>query len=311
MSPPKDHVCVCICTYKRPAMLGRLLETLRDQKTDGLFTYSAVVVDNDAAGSARPVVERARRESSFPVRYETEPEQNISLARNRALRASDGAFLAGIDDDEYAEEAWLLTLYKAVGTFACDGVLGPVRPAFELKPPRWATKGGVFERKAFPTGTKLNNPHDMRCGNFFLAGKIVRDNDELFDPRFGKTGGEDVDFFRRMLSRGYDFVWCQEAAVYESVPPGRLTRSYLLKRALLRGVVSARLAPLVSFNTLKSLAALVLYSAALPFLFVFRNRLFMPLLIKNCDHAGKVLARFGIRPLKQRSTLDSPVREQS
>ena len=149
----------------------------------------------------------------------------------------------------------------------------------------------------------------MRCGNFFLARRVVLDGGELFDPGYGKTGGEDVDFFRRMLGRGYRFVWCQEAAVFESVPPHRLTRSYLLRRALLRGVVSARLAPLVSLNTLKSLAAIGLYTAALPFLFVLRNRAFMPLLIRDCDHIGKVLARCGIRPLTERASLEAPAGE--
>ena len=47
-----QHVSVCICTYKRPVLLKRLLEGLGEQDTSGLFTFSIVVVDNDQIGRA-------------------------------------------------------------------------------------------------------------------------------------------------------------------------------------------------------------------------------------------------------------------
>jgi succinoglycan biosynthesis protein ExoM len=281
-------------------MLAHLLDTLKTQEARGLFSTSIVVVDNDADRSAEEVVLQAARDGSVPLRYEVEPEQNISLARNRALRAAEGDFLAGIDDDEFAGPHWLFELYRAVQEYGCDGVLGPVVPSFEVPPPGWVTKGAIFERKSFPSGTPLLNPRDMRCGNFLLARRIVDENEALFDPKFGMTGGEDVDFFARMLGRGYRFVWVSEVSVSETVPAERLKRSYPLKRALLRGVVSARQAPLFSPNTAKSLTAVLLYTAALPILFVFRNRLFMRILIKDCDHIGKVLARCGIRVVQHR-----------
>ena len=56
MSDLIQHICVCICTYKRPVLLRRLLEGLGDQDTSRLFTFSIVVVDNDRSESARGVV---------------------------------------------------------------------------------------------------------------------------------------------------------------------------------------------------------------------------------------------------------------
>src|SRR5215469_9249606 len=43
-----QHICVCICTYKRPGPLQRLLKGLEGQETQGLFSFSVVVADNDA-----------------------------------------------------------------------------------------------------------------------------------------------------------------------------------------------------------------------------------------------------------------------
>ena len=58
----KDHISVCICTYHRNHMLERLLRTMALQDTGGLFDYSIVVVDNDAAGPAREAVMQLKNE---------------------------------------------------------------------------------------------------------------------------------------------------------------------------------------------------------------------------------------------------------
>ena len=94
------HICVCVCTYKRPELLRRLLEKLQDQETGGRFTFSAVVADNDAACSAETLVASFSRRSSIQVIYCREPEKNIALVRNRALEHAVGEFIVFIDDDE-------------------------------------------------------------------------------------------------------------------------------------------------------------------------------------------------------------------
>ena len=56
MALKHDHICVCICTYRRPKLLTRLLSQLQNQTTDHIFTYSVVVVDNDYSESAKKIV---------------------------------------------------------------------------------------------------------------------------------------------------------------------------------------------------------------------------------------------------------------
>ena len=51
-----NHIAVCVCTYKRPQMLQRLLDDLSVQETGGAFEFSIVVMDNDPSRSAEPVV---------------------------------------------------------------------------------------------------------------------------------------------------------------------------------------------------------------------------------------------------------------
>jgi succinoglycan biosynthesis protein ExoM len=298
------HITVCICTYKRPNLLMRLLETLVAQETAGLFEYSVTVVDNDAGESARYVTESVARDSAMPIRYHVEPLQNIALARNRAVTNTIGDFLALIDDDEFPDNAWLLNLLNACRDYGADVALGPVKPYFESTPPQWIIDGQFCERPSFATGTFIKDPKYTRTGNALLDRSLIIEENELFNPAFGKTGGEDVDFFRRLLKKNKAIVWCDAAYVYESVPPERLTRAYFLRRALLRGVVNADHAPMLSRDFAKSLVAAVVYVSMLPFLVLISHGLFMRYLIRACDHLGKVMAKFGFRLVTERKVLN-------
>src|SRR5213080_4720223 len=104
------HVSVCICTYKRPHLLERLLDELGNQETGELVTYSIVIADNDASRSAEAVVREFEAGSPISVIYCVEPVQNIALARNKAIENAKGDFVAFIDDDEFPTRTWLLTL---------------------------------------------------------------------------------------------------------------------------------------------------------------------------------------------------------
>jgi succinoglycan biosynthesis protein ExoM len=303
ISSEADHISVCVCTYKRPKLLGRLIGEIQHQTTKQLFTYSVVVVDNDSAQSAKDTVKSFRAKSSVLIDYCVEPEQNISLARNRAVRNAKGNFVAFLDDDEFPLNTWLLNLYQTQGQYAADGVLGPVKPYFESEPPAWILKGKICERKSYVTGTVLKKPRDTRTGNVLFAKRIFDSEQNPFNPDFGKTGGEDVDFFRRMMLKGFTFIWCNEASVYESVPAERLTWSYHLKRALLRGMVSLQSPPLKIkiISVAKSLIAAVVYSLMLPFCLIAGVHIFMKYLIRYFDHIGKLMAAVGFHIIKERN----------
>lgn len=279
-------------------MLGRLLAKLEKQETEDLFNFSVVVVDNDKSESARTIVESFALQSWISVRYDVEPEQNIALARNLALTNAQGNFLALIDDDEFPRRNWLLLLFKALKRYNCDGVLAPVLPLFEQKPPEWVLKGDYFDRPSHPTGHALEWKN-TRSGNALLKRELFPKGQAWFDPTFG-SGGEDRDFFRRMIEKGCVFIWCNEAAVYETVPPNRWKRTTLLKRALLRGKMALNSTGTGQLSVLKSVIAIVAYATSLPVFAILGQHIFMKYLIKLCDHLGKVLAFFGIDLVKEK-----------
>ena len=54
---------------------------LQRQDTNGEFTFSIVVSDNDSSQSARSVVEAFARTATIDTAYCVETQQNIALAR--------------------------------------------------------------------------------------------------------------------------------------------------------------------------------------------------------------------------------------
>jgi succinoglycan biosynthesis protein ExoM len=292
-----EHITVCICTYRRPHLLAKLLKSIASQATDDAFTVSICVVDNDANASAREAVSEFADRAAIPIRYLIEPEQNIARARNRAVENADGAYVAFIDDDEMPDPRWLVLLHKMCQDTGAAGVLGPVLPLFQVPPPEWIIRGKILDRPAKKTGEVLSWP-DTRTGNVIMRRALFVEGGYRFDVRYGR-GGEDKEFFRRMIGRGKLFVWCDEAVVREIIPPSRCTRSFQLKRALLRGKVSVPV-PFTGIRySLKSIAAILAYLPLLPVLLAVSHGQFMKYLIKACDHLGRLIAFLGLNVIRE------------
>ena len=291
-----EHICICICTYQRPQYLKRLISRLSSQETGGLFAYSIVVADNDRLRSAEPVVRELAASSSIPIHYCVESQRNIALARNKAVSNASGDFIAFIDDDEFPEKDWLFSLFSTCENYGVDGVLGPVRRHFDEPPPRWLLKSRFYDRQVIPTGTTVHW-QEARTGNALLRKKVLDSTEPHFLPHF--RSGEDRDFFRRKIEQGYKFIWSADGVVYETVPPARWKRRYMLRKALLRGA-SVSLAPTCgAVSIAKSLLAVPVYAVALPFAAFVGHHHFMSLLVRMFDHLGKLLALMGLNPVKE------------
>ena len=231
------NISLCIATYRRPDRLGALLTDLARQE---LRPAEVVIVDNDAAGSARAVADSARAQGApFPIHYDIQPQRNIALTRNLTVAMCTGEWVAFVDDDERAPAAWLRQLAQAATAHAADGVLGPVVPEVPAHAPAWIRRGRFYDFPRMATGglVPLNR---MRFGNVLLRGAPLRAQPGPFDPAYGLSTGEDADLLIRMVRQGAKIIWCDEAVVTEPIEDKRLSLPWLLQRALSGGQEFAR-----------------------------------------------------------------------
>jgi succinoglycan biosynthesis protein ExoM len=231
-------ISVCVCTFRRPESLKRMLESLFEQ-CDETPHFEVVLVDNDAAGTAKPVFAWAA-DRGMDVRYELEPVQNVARARNRGVREVRGEYVAFIDDTGTAGPRWLIELVTAVKRHRADGAFGPVHRRFAAGGRAWIHEGGFFDDRIKPTGTPLAW-NEARTGNALIRREALDGWEGPFDEAFGLTGGEDVDLFERMLRRGARLIAVESAPVVSALSAGRATVRWLTRRHFNNGLICTRI----------------------------------------------------------------------
>ncbi|KAF0815391.1 putative glycosyltransferase EpsH [Andreprevotia sp. IGB-42] len=232
-------VAILVCTFRRPGMLSDLLDSMAALERDGLQP-SLYVIDNDPARSAAEVVAARQAGFPFPLTYLHEPQQNISLARNRGLDNANADYIAFIDDDEVAVSGWLKSLVSTAGNFQAQLVFGPVTPIYPPDMPHWLIEGGFYERATHPSGTPMPLL-EARTGNVLIDSRILGTPALRFDPALGLSGGEDYVFFRHLYAAGAKGVFAEDAEVREEVPAARANARWLVKRSFRVGSVEATL----------------------------------------------------------------------
>lgn len=226
-------VAICIPTFRRAADLTRLLAALpaviKAARSSGYLGEAVVIViDNDEGESAREIVQAA----GLSVRYVVERERGVVAVRNRALDEAAGQDLAVfIDDDETpADVRWLEFLLMTQDEFGAAAVAGPVRTVTEDPLDSWIVAGGFFartHRAGLATGSLISR---AATNNLLLDLRVVEKLGVRFDPRFGRTGGEDSLFTSQLHAGGARMVWSADAEVLDHLPVDRRTRSHAIER---------------------------------------------------------------------------------
>lgn len=224
------QIAIGIITFKRPDSLKRLLDALAGQQFgySPAPTFAAVVVDNDAAGSARAVCDEARARG-LAVTYIVEPLQGIPLARNRVLDAlPDGCeAVAWIDDDESPDANWLNALVATRSDTGADIVMGSIEAILPEGCPGWVKNGGFFNRRRFIDRATLGEGATNNC---LMSVEAIRAKNLRFAEKMRFNGGTDTYFFRQAARAGLRIVWAADAVVKDYVPLERCRLGWLLQR---------------------------------------------------------------------------------
>ena len=244
---PGKKICsiaVCICTFRRPEGLQRLLEELDAQifPTVSTPTVTVIVADNSPERSAAEACET--RMGKWPLVYLHEPRPGISHARNTALAAvpEQADYVAMIDDDEVPDPDWLDQLLYTAGRSGADVIVGRTSPVFPARTPEWIAATGFFPKPQEQDSLQELDPDPPAATcNVLVRAALLGKSGLNFDPSLALSGGEDKLLFQSLKLGGYRFVWAATAQVHEDIPVERANLSYMLREAYRRGCVKFRI----------------------------------------------------------------------
>jgi len=205
---------------------GEPVPTLRDTLASILAVdyddYELVVVDNAPASTATG--DLVGELADARVRYVVEPVPGLSRARNRAVAEAAGEIIAFTDDDVVVDAGWLKAIvagFRRSDLVAC--VTGLVVPA-QLDTASQAYFDGsvkwsatldprLFDLDDHRGGDSL---FPYRAGNFGAGANFAVLNatarrlggfDEALGAGSPTRGGEDLDFFARVILAGHTLAY--------------------------------------------------------------------------------------------------------
>lgn len=243
--PPK--ISVVICTSGVRSTLERTMLSLMEQ-TLPMEDYELVLVVNAPEESTCLEVKNSLShldaESKSRLRYVHEPQPGLSLARNAGIHASEGTYIAFIDDDGLAEPEWLEQIvqrFDANDKIASVG--GNIFPVFEETPPSWVTPQlyPYFSCFIFSKEETFLEP-----GRYFFGTNMAFRKDVLlasggFDARLGRKGNsllsnEEWTVFHYIDQQNLLKLSSPQVNVHHIIPPSRLIRRFFIRRLWWQGV---------------------------------------------------------------------------
>lgn len=193
------------------------------------------MIDNPPSIESEAVAKAAS--AQIEISYIAQPQAGIASARNTALEAaieSGANAVAFIDDDERSDPRWLIELWNAHLANPDAVISGPAKTVLPAGADEWIKRSGLADRPEHATGALL--PHCPTCNVLIPLGRI---GDIRFDSRFDSTGGEDTDFFTRLVASGVQIRYCAEAIVFEDWDSSRANSSFLRTLAFRKSALYA------------------------------------------------------------------------
>lgn len=226
-------VSIIICTYNRAQSLQDTLRAVRSLRTLADRLWEVIVVDNNSSDGTRALVTELA--TDWPLlRYEFEPEQGLSHARNHGIAVAKGELLLFTDDDVLPEPDWMEQTILGLARYHADACGGFIAPVWEAQPPDWLT----------PRFHGFLAVRDERCDDYIIGSsseapfganmgikRSVIESVGLFDTSRGRRGavlasGEDGEMFDRILAAGFKAVFLGQSRVHHKVEAFRLEKSY-------------------------------------------------------------------------------------
>lgn len=244
-------VSVIICCYNSAARLPQTLKHLAEQKVPTNFAWEIIIVNNastDNTTSLAKEIWNAENVSGVDLKVIDEPNPGLAHARNSGVKECTYECIIFCDDDNWLHENYVYLAKKmtdASTSFGAGGGLNiPATDAQEY--PDWFA---TYKDK-YALGTPTEKSGEVSLKGFVLgAGMVTKKslfllmNDQKYPSiltgRNGQqlTSGEDFEYCKRLLLRGYKLYYEEEMKLTHFIPKERLTIDY--REKLMTGIMQA------------------------------------------------------------------------
>lgn len=225
-------ITIGIPTYKRPAMLDKLLQSIFTSHLDPALIKQVdlIIIDNDVEKTGEQITASWSKNAAAPfcVHYFNCPAKGLSNVRNEIINKAlqlDPDYMVSVDDDQYVTSTWLNELIATIINKHGDFALGPVIPIFEnfVSPAiaQWFWHQKIEDQKKVSF---------LETANLVMRAQFIKDHQLRFDTRFNSLGAEDTYFGISALKKDANIFWAAKAVVYETIPAKRATLQWLIKR---------------------------------------------------------------------------------
>ena len=224
-----------IPTHNRSERLIAALESVIRQDLPAADWECVVVSNNSTDDTVARFGDFAARYPGLNLRLVTEDGPGVSYARNRGIAETSAPLLVFIDDDERINPGFLRA-YADFFDAHPDAVVagGRIIAEYVTGRPAWLSKY---------TEMPIANPMDFGDAvRPFPAGRVPGGGNMAFrrsaalryggfDPSLGRVGrmligGEENDFFERLMRGGETCWYVPGAVMWHIIPPEKLTDSY-------------------------------------------------------------------------------------
>ena len=224
-------ISIGICTFRRPELFETLTSIGNQIVPDG-YTIEVIVADNDDVAELGPKIAVAAQDTGLNIRYRPAPARNIAIARNACLDAAEGEALIFIDDDETADPGWLENMLRSWRRSGSSVIFGPTYAIYPEETPEWMVENDVHSNIPLDRDGVVETGYSC---NVLLDLRNARVRETRFDEAYGRTGGEDTDFFFRLHRRGVDMNITLDAKVREPVAEKRMSKDWVMQRRFSTG----------------------------------------------------------------------------
>jgi len=238
-------ISVCICTFNRADLLPEAIECILCAGEPGV-RFEIIIVDNNSTDHTRDVVHGVIRQAAN-IRYVFEPEQGLARARNAAVKAAQGQYVAFVDDECRVPAQWLEIAAEIIAQSSPAVFGGPYDALYEELPPAWmrpeyySSPRHVSQRQVLPADTYIPG------GNMFWRTEIIR-KIGCFDEDLGVTGnvlavGEETAAQLKLRRNVHDAVMIFDPllAVGHLVRSEKMQWSWIVRHRFKSGMSNARI----------------------------------------------------------------------